>query len=906
MELAMREEQGGAAQSLQAVADMISQSLIHSLSRRFLDTPFGESQNLRMYPNVTKVGVPVFFRLEQVGAAPPGGATQPLVALQTSLSACHNPGRHALVFLIQSDGARNRIYLGVRPTGEDEAAQAGAHALMLQLAHFLKGAWPGTRLAPCDFGREIKPALTATLGDGEASAAAPSVVALTGVPTLKSADTHGYPQSLDRLLRGLRGQPFTYIVVAEPIREERVDYIISRSRKLLGEVHHLTRLSLNYTQTEGLTVSVGDTFGTTQTDSRTEGKSYSKTEHKSVLWQDIVRSAFPEKRFLDAILPERRMEHNAGYSHSRTIAEGGSRSRTDTAGVSNSLAQAMGREYINAHAQAAEEQIHAQIKRFERSNALGCWNVSAYFVTEDAQTGRHGAAQLRALLSGEHSAFEPLRAHDVSAIRRDLDLLSLAARNAAAAFQALPVRLTDTEGQRLKHPFGPSFESLSTPLNTEELSLLINLPRRESPGVPIVATADFSLNPSSLRESDADGPAAKIGYLLEGGEPTPIPVRLPLSSLRKHALLTGITGSGKSTTCRRLLEEVGVGGVPFLVIEPAKDEYITWAAQFNEGLDAADPRRIRLFMPGVSEKQNPALTPLRLNPLDVVWLQEEIPPPVLAHIDRFKSVLNASLPMQESLPILLEEALFDTYGRLGWLDEETLTDPQKPRPMLTDLLNCIGDTVRGKGYDKQITANLTAALQTRIGSLRRGWKRDLFDQPCSTPWAELFDRPAVINLSHLGDDADKAFTMAVLVQFLYEYRQAQHSVDGGSGSSLRHLTVVEEAHRILLKPEGGLAGFANTQGKVAEMFANALSEIRAYGEGMLVVDQVPARLIADAVKNTNLKIVHRLVAEDDREAMASAMTLNADQKAIINRLQPGQAILFGDLDDMASWVQITA
>jgi DNA helicase HerA-like ATPase len=88
------------------------------------------------------------------------------------------------------------------------------------------------------------------------------------------------------------------------------------------------------------------------------------------------------------------------------------------------------------------------------------------------------------------------------------------------------------------------------------------------------------------------------------------------------------------------------------------------------------------------------------------------------------------------------------------------------------------------------------------------------------------------------------------------------------------------------------------------MFANILSEIRAYGEGLLIADQVPARLVPDAIKNTNLKIVHRLVAADDREAMSACMTLTPEQSAIINRLRLGQAIIYGEQADMASWVQI--
>ena len=104
-------------------------------------------------------------------------------------------------------------------------------------------------------------------------------------------------------------------------------------------------------------------------------------------------------------------------------------------------------------------------------------------------------------------------------------------------------------------------------------------------------------------------------------------------------------------------------------------------------------------------------------------------------------------------------------------------------PTLEQLYNRVTTLVRNKGYEKRITDNITAAMRTRIGSLMRGWKGHLFNQPVSTPWADLFDRPVVINLQQMGDDADKCFTMALLMNFLYEYRQAQYESAGSPESA---------------------------------------------------------------------------------------------------------------------------
>ena len=94
------------------------------------------------------------------------------------------------------------------------------------------------------------------------------------------------------------------------------------------------------------------------------------------------------------------------------------------------------------------------------------------------------------------------------------------------------------------------------------------------------------------------------------------------------------------------------------------------------------------------------------------------------------------------------------------------------------------------------------------------------------------------------------------------------------------------------------------QYKTAMMFSNMLSEIRAYGEGMFLVDQVPTRLIPDAIKNTNTKITHRLVAEDDCTAIAESMGISKDQKPIIPKLLVGQCLVSTALSTDKHWIKV--
>ena len=197
---------------------------------------------------------------------------------------------------------------------------------------------------------------------------------------------------------------------------------------------------------------------------------------------------------------------------------------------------------------------------------------------------------------------------------------------------------------------------------------------------------------------------------------------------------------------------------------------------------------------------------------------------------------------------------------------------------------------------------MKACLNTRIDSLKRGWKGEMLNVQKSTPWEDLFERPVIINLSYVGDDVDKGFFMSLILQFLYEYLTSKAEcgkVDFNS-NDCHHFTVIEEAHRVMMKCDNP----EMPQYKTAMMFSNMLSEIRAYGEGMLLVDQVPTRLIPDAIKNTNTKITHRLVSEDDVKAVSESMGISKEQRKLIPKLLVGQCLISTSLTTDKHWVQV--
>ena len=154
----------------------------------------------------------------------------------------------------------------------------------------------------------------------------------------------------------------------------------------------------------------------------------------------------------------------------------------------------------------------------------------------------------------------------------------------------------------------------------------------------------------------------------------------------------------------------------------------------------------------------------------------------------------------------------------------------------------------------------------------------------------------VLEIEDIGDDQDKAFLIgAVLIRLTEHLRLRQRHEDGGP-PGLRHLTVLEEAHRLLRDPGPGQRGPA---AKAVELFAALLAEVRAYGEGLIVAEQIPTKLIPDVIKNTAVKIVHRLPAADDRAAVGATMNLTPAQEQYIVTLAPGEAAVVAGLGEGA-------
>jgi hypothetical protein len=343
-----------------------------------------------------------------------------------------------------------------------------------------------------------------------------------------------------------------------------------------------------------------------------------------------------------------------------------------------------------------------------------------------------------------------------------------------------------------------------------------------------------------------------------------------LKDLTKHMLIVGTPGSGKTTFSVSLLDRLWKDhNIPFLVIEPAKNEYRALVQSIPD---------LQVFTPGKN-----FISPFVFNPFI---------PPKNVKLETYKSTLKtafaAAVSMSTPLDKIFEESVNNCYSDFQWLDTYT-SDSKGQAFNISDFIKCFQETFEQIGYTGD-AKNIGRAGVVRLNSLV-----NLFDNYFSIPIEDLLTKPTIIELAALENSDQKALIIALLLLSILAYVNSNYVGEG----SLRNVILLEEAH-VLLDADTSTAseGEANPSAIAQGLVKRMLAEIRSYGVGIVIADQSPRKVTADVVALTDIKLAFRLVEAGDKQIITDSTNMTEVHTQRLAKLKPGEAFLFfGKLDE---------
>lgn len=855
----------------------------------------------------------------------------------------------AVMIDVPADGAPADIYLGVRQNPGRQSIDNRDLAISGDaLEKGMKSNFPGSEVQELHQ-EEIDALLEDNNGSfGLAQSAIASVSCVAALRDKSKTEDKAFIQGIERFIDAMDGDAYTALFLAEPVTEETQAGIRNGYEELYSALSPFRKTTWSYTENESHAVM--ETFCSGTSDTVTDGTSSGFSDEQgrntgfnfnagmnqgttNTIGQShaVTRLRLPGKRTMvgvaagasilalgavaaSAVFPPAgaaivsaastvgaavkagplfgavvpmvagHETNGTAWSTARSIGKslgfgmsrGYNTAHTDSSTVERSNAHSTNEQHSNGttdtHGTVRTQQIEVcnkaveelltrideQIKRTKESEDYGCYSCAAYFLSSRPSKALLAANTYRSLMIGEGSSVESGAANlwqdraSVTAMREYLKRFT---------HPVFARQLWENEADSL-------FYTAGTLVSGRELPMHLGLPTRSVHGLPIIEHAEFGRNVPDEAMPDED--KMNLGKIYHMGKEEAAELLLNRQAMASHTFITGSTGTGKSNAVYHLLDEITKNGqTTFLVVEPAKGEYKN---VFGNCTD------VQVF--GTNPRETPLL---RMNPFA---FPENIH--ILEHIDRLVEIFNACWPMYAAMPAVLKDAIERSYQKVGW-DLRNSESEKGVFPTFFDLLDILPGVIEESHYSKDTQSDYVGALCTRVKSLTNGIYGSVLCAEDALTDEALFDRNVVVDLSRVGSMETKSLLMGILVMKLQEYRMCS----SGMNSRLRHVTVLEEAHNLLRKTsaEQSQEG-ANLQGKSVEMLANAIAEMRTYGEGFIIADQAPGLLDMSVIRNTNTKIILRLPDEEDRKLVGKSAALKEAQIDELSKLPLGVAAVY--------------
>lgn len=366
-------------------------------------------------------------------------------------------------------------------------------------------------------------------------------------------------------------------------------------------------------------------------------------------------------------------------------------------------------------------------------------------------------------------------------------------------------------------------------------------------------------------------------------------VEFPIENFVKHAFIAGVPGAGKTNTMLHLVTSLWRRDfderVPFLVLEPAKQEYRALAK--IEGME-----ELRIFSPGAD-----TYFPLHINPF-----QFPVGLTLAEHIANLNAVFAGAFELPPPSPHFIDTCIEKVYLDKGWNVNErnTLDENGNYRhefPTLQELYASLEVAVKNSHYQGETLGNLQSVLEVRVGSLLKREIGNVYNvrESILKP-EEWLDVPAIIELESLGEGPANFMSLLIstLIRETLKVRKTSADESGEKKvKDLNHVIFYEEAHNLIgPDTDSPMGDSVDPKISATKYVVKMLAEVRALREGIVIADQLPTIMAAEVLKNTGLKIAHRITAQDDRNLLGSTMSASPDQLEEQGTFDTGWTLIF--------------
>ena len=796
-----------------------------------------------------------------------------------------------IVMLLKSDVKQIEVYLGTVCKKTDDPFVPRKQIMALKAN--LEANFPGSKV---DEISEVSERMQIVQSIFSKNLCVSTVLGIAALKDKDDNDNNSYIQGLEKLTDSLRGKKCTVMIIADPVNDNVRDSIRAGYEEIYTALKPFEKSEYTVNKSNGKTVTDSVIKGVTDTTNESIAKTKSHTITKGTNSAHTVGGSVGVNASATASEGVTVAPFGVGanasasatvgtsvsadyhYMHGHHEDDADTEGQTDTTGKSkslseqNSIANALSNNegeglqisYENRSIKSILDKIDLQLERISECEDFGMFDCGVYFLSEDYTTCLSVASTYKSIIQGEHSSVESahISIWDENEAKGLIPYLS--------TFNHPIFDLADEKDERIS-------ASASTLVSGKELSIYMGLPKKSISGIPVIECASFGRN-VLYAENAKEGKKVDFGLIHHMYDDETGRVLLDKDSLTSHAFITGSTGAGKSNAIYQLIRNICFEVIDdserthFMVIEPAKGEYKNVFGGYDDvEVLGTNPFKSKL---------------LRINPFS---FPEDIH--ILEHIDRLIEVFNVCWPMYAAMPAVLKEAIERAYEVSGWNlnKSECIYSDKRVFPNFIDVLKQVNLVIKESDYSSDSKGDYVGALSMRISSLTNGINGQILTGN-EISYGELFDRNVIVDLSRVGSTETKALLMGLLIIKLQEYRM---SCAKGSNKKLSHLTVLEEAHNLLKRtsteqsPES-----SNLAGKSVEMLANAIAEMRTYGEGFIIADQSPGLMDMSVIRNTNTKIILRLPDATDRELVGKAANLNDEQIVELAKLKTGVCAVY--------------